>query len=210
VRSWLGRTAGNPFRDALLRIARRHGAAWTLAVNVEGDRVAAAAAGEVGEAHERAVALHRAAAAVPRPPLADLVVAGGGAPRDRDLVQCHKALVVAAECAKPGAPIVWLAHAGAGVGHPAFLPWFETGRLERHLAALRRGFHPYGLTAYALRWKAARHPVHAVSTLSRDVLRPMGLLPFSDGQAALDHALAHARAATCVVLPRAAETLFAA
>jgi hypothetical protein len=120
-----------------------------------------------------------------------------------------QALVVAAEVAKPGAPIVWLAHAGAGPGHPEFLPWFEAGRPTRHLAALRRAFHPYGLTAYALRWKAARHPVHVVSTLPADVLRPMGLLPFPDAQAAVDHALASSRAATCVVLPRAAETLFA-
>ena len=146
---------------------------------------------------------------MPRPEPADLVIAGGGAPRDRDLVQAHKALVLAAEVAKPGAPIVWLAHAEGGAGHPAFLPWFEAGRLDRHLAALRREFHPYGLTAYALRWKAARHPVHVVSTLSRDVLRPMGLLAFSEAQSAVDHALASARVETCVVLPRAAETLFA-
>jgi nickel-dependent lactate racemase len=208
VRSWLGRIEGNPFRDALLRIARRHGRTWALAVDVAGGRVVSAVAGEVGDAHAEAARRHRAAAAVPRPPLADLVVAGGGAPRDRDLVQAHKALVTAAECAKPGAPIVWLAHAGAGPGPPAFLQWFEAGRPARHLAALRRAFHPYGLTAYALRWKAARHPVHVVSTLSRDLLRPMGLLPFEDAQAALDHALAGTRVDTCVVLPRAAETLF--
>jgi hypothetical protein len=136
------------------------------------------------------------------------VIAGGGAPADRDLLQAHKALVVAAECAKPGAPIVWLAHAGDGPGHEAFLPWFEAGRLERHLAALRRAFHPYGLTAYALRWKAAHHPVHVVSTVSRDVTRPMGLLPFETAQAALDHAVALARPRRCVVLPRAARTFF--
>jgi nickel-dependent lactate racemase len=173
VRSWLGRTEGNPFRDALVRIARRHGRTYAVCVGVADGRVVHAAAGEVRDAHESACEDHRALFAVRRPEPADLVIAGGGAPRDRDLVQAHKALVVAAEVARDGAPIVWLAHAADGAGHPAFLPWFETGRLERHLLSLRRGFHPYGLTAYALRWKASRHPVHVVSTQSADLLRPM-------------------------------------
>ena len=108
----------------------------------------------------------------------------------------------------PGAPIVWLAHAGDGPGHPRFLPWFEAGRLDRHLAALRRDFHPYGLTAYALRWKAARNPVLAVSTQRADVLRPMGLHPFEDAQAAVTYALRLKPVRRCLVLPRAAETFF--
>jgi hypothetical protein len=41
------------------------------------------------------------------------------------------------------------------------------------------------------------------------VLRPMGLWPFSDAQAAVDHALASSRVATCTILPRAFETFFA-
>ena len=170
--------------------------------------VAFAEAGEVGASQAAAAKRWREAFAAPRPEPADLVVAASGAPRDSDLVQAHKALVVAAEAAKPGAPIVWFAKADAGVGHPEMLPWFESGRLERHLAALRRAFHPYGLTAYALRWKASRHPVHVVSDLPPDVLRPMGLLPFSDGPAALAHALAGRQVETCVVLPRAADTSF--
>ncbi len=222
LRPRLGRPEGNPFAATLLRVARSV-AAPTFLVNVglAGGRVAHAAAGEVGAAHEAAWTEHRRRFAVPRPAAADVVIAACGPGRDGDLVQAHKALVVAAEVAAPGAPIVWLAHAAKGAGHPRFLPWFEAGRLERHLFALRRDFHPYGLTAYALRWKAARHPVHVVSVLSRDVLRPMGLWVFDDAQAAVDHALAAAAkgaadarpgapwAPRCVVLPRAAETFFA-
>ncbi len=209
VTSWLGRTEGNPFRDALSRAAVAHGRCFAICVSLAGGRIVLATAGDVLRAHEEAVAKHRARFAVARPRPADLVIAGGGAPRDRDLVQCHKALVVAAEVAKEGAPIVWLARADKGPGHPRFLPWFETGRLERHLAALRRDFHPYGLTAYALRWKAKRHPVHVVSEVSRDVLVPMGLLPHPGVQSAVDAALAGGVVERVVVLPRAAETLFA-
>jgi nickel-dependent lactate racemase len=208
VRSLLARPDGNPFRDVLERLARAHGRCWAVVVGLCEGRIAHAAAGDVVDAHRAACAEHRRLKGCARPAPADLVVAGGGYPRDRDLLQAHKSLVVAAEAAKPGAPIVWLAHAGDGAGHPRFLPWFEAGRMDRHLAALRRDFHPYGLTAYALRWKCARFAVHAVSTQSRDVLRPMGLLPFEDAQAALDHALAHHEVRRAVVLPHALETFF--
>ena len=209
VRPLFGRFEGNRFREALLRIARRFGRTWLVAVDVHGEAVVAAHAGEVGDAHEAAARDLVTRRAVPRPAPADLVVAAGGAPRDRDLVQAHKALALAAEVAKPGSPILWLARAGDGPGHPRFLPWFETGRLDRHLLSLRRGFHPYGLTAYALRWKASRHPVHVVSTMSRDVLRPMGLLPYDDPQRALDAALAVAPGKRVVVLEDPGATLFA-
>jgi len=214
LRSRLGRLEGNPFAATLLRVARSLPVPTFLVnVGLADGRIAHAAAGEIGAAHEAACLAHRARFACPRPAPADLVIAACGPGRDGDLVQAHKALVVAAEVAAPGAPIVWLAHAAHGPGHPRFLPWFEAGRLERHLFALRRDFHPYGLTAYALRWKAARHPVHVVSVLPRDVLRPLGLWVFDDAQAAVDHALGagpDARpVARCVILPRAAETFFA-
>jgi nickel-dependent lactate racemase len=208
VRPLLGRPEGNPFAAALLRVARTLPSLYLVNVGLADGRVVHAAAGEVGAAHEAAWREHRARLASPRPEPADLVVAGLGAPRDRDLLQSHKALVVAAEAAKPGAPIVWLAHARDGAGHAQFLPWFEAGKPPRHLAALRRDFHPYGLTAYALRWKAARHPVHVVSTMPADALRPLGLLPFETAEAAVAHALARHRVERCVVLPRAGETFF--
>lgn len=205
-----GRLEGNPFAAALRRVARSlPRPPWLVNVGLHAGRVVHAAAGEVGDAHDAAAARHRALFGVPRPAPADVVVAACGAGRDGDLVQAHKALVVAAEAAAPGAPLVWLAHAAGGPGHPRFLPWFEAGPLPRHLAALRRAFHPYGLTAYALRWKTTHHPVHVVSTLPRDVLRPLGLAVHGDAQDAVEHALRGRAGARVVVLPRAAETCFA-
>lgn len=208
VRSLLGRLEGNAFRRVLVRIAKRLPATWLVNVGLSDGRIAHAVAGDVEEAHLAGARAHADRFACARPEPAELVIAGGGAPRDRDLLQAHKSLVVASEVSLPGAPIVWLAHAGEGAGHPRFLPWFEAGRLDRHLAALRKAFHPYGLTAYALRWKAARNPVLAVSTQGPDVLRPMGLYPFADAQEAVSHALRMKPVSRCVVLPRAAETFF--
>jgi nickel-dependent lactate racemase len=206
VRSLAGRMGPNPFREALLRVARSFGRCWCLNVVLGDDGgVLAAAAGEVGEAHAAAAAAWTAAKAPPEPEPHDLVVAGLGAPRDGDLIQAHKGLVAARAWAKPGAPIVWLARAPGGPGHADFLPWFEIRKPAHHLAAVRERFHPYGLTAYSLRRIASEHPVHVVSEVSPDVLRPMGLLPFRDAQAAVDHALGASPATTVAVLPDAEE-----
>jgi nickel-dependent lactate racemase len=180
----------NAFRDALVRVARAHGRCWALNLVLdERQRLLAATAGEVGASHEAAAALWTRSCAAEEPVPADLVLAGVGGARATDLIQAHKALQVAAAWAKADAPIVWLAAAPEGPGHPEFLPWFETGRPERHLAALRKTFHPYGLTAYGYRQVAARHPVHVVSEVAPDILRGMGLLPAPTPQIALSRAL---------------------
>lgn len=203
VRNLAGRLEDNPFRDVLLRVARDFSRTWLLnVVLADNGAIAAAEAGEVGEAHEAAVGAWRqsrgeAGEAEP----ADLVVVGAPSPRDRDLIQSLRGLVAALEHVRPGAPIVWFARAPAGAGHASFLPWFEISKLTSHLAALRRDFHPYGLSAYFLRRIAADHPVHVVSEMDADLLRPMGLLPFRDGAAALAHALGHHDVRTCTVLP---------
>ncbi len=197
-----GRMGPNPFREALLRVARAFGRCWLLNVVLDrAGRIAAAAAGEVGAAHEAAARLHGEVHPAPAPEPADAVLVGAAPPRADDLVQAHKALLAALPWAKPGAPIVWLARAGNGPGHPELLPWFESGRLERHLAALRERFHPYGLTAYSIRRAARDHPIHVVSEVPADVTRGMGLLPYAGAQQALDAALASSGARTLAVLP---------
>ena len=113
---------------------------------------------------------------------------GGGAPFDRDVPAASQALDLALALARPGTIVVWLAEAAEGPGPPSFLQWFEAGRLERHLAALRREFQPEGLVAYAIRATAARVPIYVVSREGVDLLRPMGLTPFADVQTAFDRA----------------------
>jgi len=110
-------------------------------------------------------------------------------PRHANWIQAHKSLLAALPWAKERAPILLLAPMEGGAGHASLLPWFEAGRLDRHLAALRREFHPYGLTAYSLRRIAADHPVHVASRMARDLVRPMGFLPHREPDQALAHVL---------------------
>lgn len=190
IRSAAGRLDDNPFYAALLGVARAHGRAFLLNVALASDgTIAAAVAGEVEAAHRAAARAFEAARPAAPPEPADLGVVEARGPRGRSLIQAHKALLEALAWLKPGAPVLLLADLGDGPGHPALLPWFEAGRLERHLAALRREFHPYGLTAYSLRRIARDHPVHVVSRMSRDLLRPMGLVPHAEARAALDFVL---------------------
>ncbi len=203
IRPLTGAMEGNRFRNALLRVARTFGRTWlcNVVLNAEG-AIAAARAGDVQHAHEAAARCWTELHGLPEPAPADLVLVGTPAPRDVDLIQAHKSLLSAHGWAKPGAPIVWMARAPNGPGHPDFLPWFEAGKLPRHLASLREHFHPYGLTAYSIRRLAKQdHPVHVVSEVSRDILRPMGLLPFDDAQKAVAYALANNDVKTVAVLP---------
>jgi len=203
IRSAAGRTAGNSFHGALLRIARSFGRTWLLNVVLDAEgQIAAAAAGEVGAAHEAAIAKYKALYDWPEPEPADLVIAGTTGPPSTDLIQCHKALLRASAWAQPGAPIVWAAPADHGPGHTALLPWFTAGKPPRHLMALRKDFHPYGLTAYSIKRLAKDHPVYIVSEMSRDLLRPMGLLPCKSLQAAVDLACQENEVGSAVVLPR--------
>jgi len=192
----------NAFYAALLRVARSFGKAWLLNVvlDMHGD-IAAAEAGEVGAAHAAAVGAWRELYETQDPIPADLALVGVLGPQAGNLIQCHKALLRALPWVKPGAPIVWAAPAPEGPGHPSLLPWFTAGKLPRHLAALRRSFHPYGLTAYSMRRIAKDHPVYIVSEMSRDVLRPMGFLPCKDVQSALDLACRENDVHSLTVLP---------
>jgi len=202
IRSAAGQAEGNSFYAALLRVARAFGKAWLLNVVLDSEgRIAAAAAGEVGAAHAQAVEAYKALYEVPEPEPAGLVIVGSMGAPSADLIQCHKALLRAAAWAKPGAPIVWAAPADQGPGHPALLPWFTAGKPPRHLMALRKQFHPYGLTAYSIKRLAKDHPIYIVSQISRDLLRPMGLLPCRNLQAAVDLACEENDVSDAVVIP---------
>jgi nickel-dependent lactate racemase len=193
----------NAFQRTLLDIAEMAGAVFSLSVvlGAEGGP-AAAFAGAPRESHAAAIAgWQDLYGQVEARPHAAVIVGTRGA-RSRDLIQGHKALLAAAPWAAPGAPIVWIVPATDGPGHPAFLPWFEAGKLPRHLAALRERFHPYGLTAYSIRRIAKDHPVHVVSEMPGDVLRPMGLLAHATVADAVAHATRDlAKGAEVAVLP---------
>jgi len=206
IRPTWGQTTPNRFRKALTRIAQTLPCVFGLNLLCDAaGGIHAATAGDIEASHTAAAeqwyAL-RGLSADGKPNLAEMTVTGVESPRADTVIQAHKALLHAASVTKKGGPILWLAEAKDGPGHPSFLPWFEAGKLPRHLAALRERFHPYGLTAYSVRRIAKDHPVHVVSKVSGDVLRPMGLHVHATAQHALDHALKSSGAQTIRLLAR--------
>jgi nickel-dependent lactate racemase len=120
-----------------------------------------------------------------------VVASAGGHPRDRDLIQSHKALEhLRAALAEEGTGVL-VAACPDGLGHPDFEEHLRLGDAAAVAAALRRRFVVYGQTAWALLEKAERHRLVLVSRLPREAVSAAGLLP----AASLDEALDLVRAA---------------
>jgi len=115
-----------------------------------------------------------------------VVVSCGGSPYDINLIQAHKALDMAAHACRDGGTIVLLAECRDGLGHPAFLKWFEEKNSRGIEARLRDGYEVNGQTAWALLTKAERYDIHLVSELPDEEVRRMRMIPARSLTAALE------------------------
>lgn len=167
---------GNPVHEDLLEAARLAcPRAFLVNTVLRGGACWAAAAGDIDEAHRRAV--DALAGAVLRVPPRDLVLLGVASPRDASLLQAHKALELGIGAARPGGVVILMAECSEGVGHPEMLSHLLLGGSARILAALRARFRVYGQTALSLRRKAETHRIIIISgpTLDRDVVERAGI-----------------------------------
>jgi nickel-dependent lactate racemase len=88
----LGRTAGNPFHEAVTEAARRAGLDFILNVVLDDEkRVVRVAAGEPVEAHRRLVEFARSIYEVEIPHQYDVAIGGAGYPKDANLYQASRA-----------------------------------------------------------------------------------------------------------------------
>jgi nickel-dependent lactate racemase len=115
-----------------------------------------------------------------------VIVSCGGSPYDINLIQAHKSLDMAAHACADGGAIVLLAECRDGLGHPAFLKWFnekDSGALERRLQV---AYEVNGQTAWALLTKAERYRILLVSELPDEQVRQMRMIPARSLNDALD------------------------
>jgi lactate racemase len=145
-------------------------------------------AGHWREAHRRGCDEYKESHTVKvgeRRPL--VVVSAGGAPRDVNLIQSHKAMEHAAVVLEEGGTMVVLAECGQGLGRSDFLDWFVPGGSRGTAQKLMGGdYRVNGQTAWGLRVKAERFRIRLVSTLPPEVVRAMGLEPCGSLESALD------------------------
>jgi len=182
-----GRLDGNPVSEDMEEAAAMVGAAYTIMTVVDAsNRITAVYGGHLREAHRRGCAeyleAHRVHAAERRPVV---VVSCGGAPRDINMIQSHKALEHARVVLEDGGDLILLAECGDGLGRPDFLDWFLPGGARAMAARLVENYKINGQTAWGIRWKSERYRVHLVSALPPDQVRRMGMIP----HASLDEAL---------------------
>jgi lactate racemase len=200
-----GRLDGNPVNEDLEEAARIF--APTFSVNTvvgDGNRIGALYAGDWFAAHRRGCADYLEAHAVAVTQRRRVVVVScGGAPRDVNMIQSHKALEHARVVLEDGGDLVLLARCTEGLGRVDFLDWFVPGGARATAEMLLKDYRINGQTAWGIRWKSERYRVHLVSELDPAVVQRMGMIP----HASLEEALAAVPPERGYLLPNGLATL---
>jgi lactate racemase len=118
------------------------------------------------------------------------VVSCGGAPKDINFIQAHKALDYGVRALREGGTIILLAACPDGFGNKTFFSWFRHPSLKEFETALRSHYEINGQTAYSTRLKAERYRIILLSEFGEQETRGMGMEKAAD----LDEALRMAHA----------------
>jgi hypothetical protein len=96
-----------------------------------------------------------------------VIVSAGGAPRDINLIQSHKAMEHASQVLAEGGTMIALAECAQGLGRDDFLRWFAPGGARATALMLADDYKINGQTAWSLRRKTDRcRPDHGTRTAS--------------------------------------------
>lgn len=183
-----GRLAGNPVAEEIARAAALCPPAMAVCLAPGRDGgISWAVAGPWEPAFEAAVSKVRSWFEVGEERLFDLMVAGaGGAPKDRTLIQAHKALDAACRFLVPGGELLFAAALDRGPGSPAMTPFLDDPRPDAILERLARGWVQYGHTTLRLVEKTSRFRVQLFSDLDPDLARRLGFHPVADLDTSVD------------------------
>jgi nickel-dependent lactate racemase len=200
-----GRLDGNPVSEDMEEAAATVGATYTVMTVVDAaNRITAVYGGDLREAHRRGCAEYLAAHSVRVSDKRSMVVVScGGAPRDINMIQSHKALEHARVVLEDGGDLILLAECADGLGRADFLDWFIPGGSRAMAERLVENYKINGQTAWGIRWKSERYRVHLVSALPPDHVRRMGMIP----HASLDEALGSSGTGPGYLLPHGLGTL---
>jgi len=193
---------GNPVHAAILKAARRVQPDFLLNTVLTADkRIAGVFCGELEAAHLAGCELARKLYTVPVEGPAELaIISCGGAPKDINFIQAHKALDYGVRALKPGGTAILLAACPDGFGYPTFFDWFRHQDLDRFETALRADYQINGQTAHATLDKARRYRVILVSGFSAEETEKMGMHKAPDLDAALQMAYQGLPGKPCTVV----------
>jgi nickel-dependent lactate racemase len=195
---------GNPVHAAILAAAQMVKPDFLLNTVLTPDkRIAAVFCGDLEQPHRAGCELARELYTVPISRPADLaIISCGGAPKDINFIQAHKALDYGVQAVRPGGTVILLAACPDGFGNPTFFDWFRYQALDEFEASLRAHYEINGQTAYATLCKARTWRVILVSGFSAEQTGQMGMEKAADLDQALQMAYERLPAdARTVIIP---------
>lgn len=171
----IGLLDGNPVHEEFIEIAEKAPPAFSVQTIVDGEgRAVKVFAGHWNTAHREACELYAENYSIAVPEKRDCVVVScGGAPYDTNVIQAHKALIMAANACKEGGTIVWLAQCADGMGRADMLEWFAAENSGALADKLKEKYQVYGQTAWSLLSMAERFRIVMITDLPEETTRQM-------------------------------------
>lgn len=195
---------GNPVHDAILKAARMVKPDFLLNTVLTPDKkIAGVFCGDLEQAHLAGCDVAAQLYSAPLDQPAELaIISCGGAPKDINFIQAHKALDYGVRTLKQGGTAILLAECPDGFGYPTFFDWFRYQDLDEFETALRQDYQINGQTAHATLDKARRFRIILVSSFSTEQTSQMGMEKAESLDAALEMAYQRLPENPCtVVLP---------
>jgi nickel-dependent lactate racemase len=168
---------GNPVHEAILEAARKINPDFILNTVLTPDKqIAQVFCGDLEQAHLAGCELAQRLYTAPLEQAADLaIVSCGGAPKDINFIQAHKALDYGVQALRPGGTIILLAACPDGFGNATFFDWFNYEELDVFEKALRKRYEINGQTAWSTLSKARTWRVILISEFNREQTEKMGM-----------------------------------
>jgi len=215
----LAQLAGNPFQEAVRRVASAVGLDWVAnCVLDEEERLVAVSFGAPEAVHDHLAKIASEIYTVPVPAQADIAVAGVGYPKDQNLYQASRAATylqfAPTPVVRPGGAIILPAPcpegAGQGSGEQRFLaamaePGGPPAIVEK---ARREGIRPGEQRAYILARVLEQVTIIVAGAVEPSAVEAVGCVPAPDIETALEMAVERVGTpATALVIPHALLTL---
>ncbi|MDD3656818.1 MAG: nickel-dependent lactate racemase, partial [Atribacterota bacterium] len=135
---------------------------------------------------------------------ADVVLtSAGGYPKDINIYQAQKALDNAYQAVKPGGTIVLVAECREGLGNTVFEKWIEEAqKIDDIEERLKKGFILGGHKAYAIAKVAKEVDIILLSSLSKNRVKKLFMIPAADMKQALSLIQEkHGNGFQCYIMP---------
>lgn len=138
-----------------------------------------------------------------------VIVSQGGAPKDLNLYQTHKALDNSKHAIKDGGIIILVGSCKEGFGSSIFEKWMtEADNPDELIVRIRENFMLGGHKAAAIAMVQKKAKIFLVSEMAPEIVRSIFMEPYTDVQEAFDDAISNlGNDAKVLIMPNGGSTL---